>query len=58
MTTVLLVTTAKNSKGGLSIERESQLIAFIERIAARDPGAHLTRLLKKSVRAVRAKAAA
>lgn len=40
------------------IERESQLIAFIEALAARDPGAHLTRLLKKSVRAHRAKAAA
>jgi DNA topoisomerase I len=39
------------------IERESQLIAFIERITARDPSAHLTRLLKKSVRAQRAKAA-
>lgn len=40
------------------IEREAQLIAFIEALAARDPGAHLTRLLKKSVRAHRAKAAA
>lgn len=40
------------------IERESQLIAFVEALAARDPGAHLTRLLKKSVRAHRAKAAA
>jgi DNA topoisomerase-1 len=40
------------------IERESQLISFIERITARDPHAHLTRLLKKSVRAQRAGAAA
>jgi DNA topoisomerase-1 len=40
------------------IAHESQLIAFIERIAARDPSAHLTRLLKKSVRALRAEAVA
>jgi DNA topoisomerase-1 len=37
------------------IESESQIIAFIERIAARDEGRHLKTLLEKSVRAVKTK---
>jgi DNA topoisomerase-1 len=33
------------------IERESQIIAFIERVGSRNEGAHITSLLKKSIRA-------
>jgi DNA topoisomerase I len=33
------------------IEREADIIAFIERIGSRDEGAHITTLLKKSIRA-------
>jgi DNA topoisomerase I len=36
------------------IERESQIVAFIARIESRDEGAHLTSLLKKSIRARKA----
>jgi DNA topoisomerase-1 len=36
------------------IERESQVVAFIARIESRDEGAHLTSLLRKSVRAKKA----
>jgi DNA topoisomerase I len=39
------------------VERESQVIAFIERISARDQSAHVTRLLKKSIRAKKAQRA-
>jgi DNA topoisomerase-1 len=42
------------------IDRESHIIAFIERVVARDEGAHITSLMKKSIRtkkAQRAKAA-
>ena len=33
---------------------EAQIVAFIERVESRDPGAHITKLLKKSIKAKKA----
>jgi DNA topoisomerase-1 len=37
-----------------NVETEAQIVAFIERVSSRDTGAHITSLLKKSIRARKA----